>query len=200
MHTELSRRERKKEETRTRIFRAAIQLFRDRGFESTTVDEITEKADVAKGTFFNYFPRKESVLAHLSETRLVDIEENASVILATDKPVRDKLVELYLNAASAYAEDKELSRFVLTDLMQRAFGPVEDVGSRWQKVTVQVIRHGQDKGELRRDVEPVRAESLLTSLYFATLYEWVCCPGQTFDVEEELRARLHLALDGIAAR
>lgn len=200
MHTELSRRERKKEETRTRIFRAAIQLFRDRGFESTTVDEITEKADVAKGTFFNYFPRKESVLAYLSETRLIEIEENASVILATNKPVREKLVELYLDAASAYAEDKELSRFVLTDLMQRAFGPVEDVGSRWQKVTVQVIRHGQEKGELRRDVEPVRAESLLTSLYFATLYEWVCCPGETFDVEEELRARLHLALDGIAAR
>ncbi len=63
---EVSRRERKKDETRERIFKTAIKLFHARGFEATTVDDITEKADVAKGTFFNYFPRKESVLAYLS--------------------------------------------------------------------------------------------------------------------------------------
>ena len=59
---ELSRRERKKGETRERIFKAACKLFRHKGFEATTIDEIADKADVAKGTFFNYFPRKEAVL------------------------------------------------------------------------------------------------------------------------------------------
>ena len=46
--TEPTRRERKKEETRRRIFTAAISLFREKGFEQTTVDEITEKADVCR--------------------------------------------------------------------------------------------------------------------------------------------------------
>ena len=75
MSVELSRRERKKDETRHRIFHAAIDLFREQGFEQTTVDDITEKADVAKGTFFNYFRRKEAVLAYLSESRLLAIDE-----------------------------------------------------------------------------------------------------------------------------
>jgi len=35
-------------------------------YEETTVEEITERADVAKGTFFNYFPSKEALLGELS--------------------------------------------------------------------------------------------------------------------------------------
>ena len=72
---ELTRRERKKEETKERIFNAAMKLFRSRGFEETTIEEITEKADVAKGTFFNYFPRKEEVLRYLSEQWLEEVED-----------------------------------------------------------------------------------------------------------------------------
>src|SRR5437899_3870437 len=59
------RRERRRTETRERIFRAAMQLFAQHGFFSTTVEDITEAADVGKGTFFNYFPSKEHVLTVL---------------------------------------------------------------------------------------------------------------------------------------
>jgi AcrR family transcriptional regulator len=52
----LSRRERKKLKTRQALFMAALSLFRGKGHAATTVEEITEKADVAKGTFCNYFP------------------------------------------------------------------------------------------------------------------------------------------------
>ena len=38
--------------------RLALALFRDQGYEATTIEQITERADVAKGTFFNYFPSK----------------------------------------------------------------------------------------------------------------------------------------------
>ena len=127
MHEETSRRERKKEETRHRIFHAAIDLFRERGFEQTTVDDITEKADVAKGTFFNYFPRKEAVLDYLSEERLGVIEENVASLFAEDRDAREKLIEVYEMAAAAYEEDQELARFVLVELMRRAFGPNEEL-------------------------------------------------------------------------
>lgn len=109
---ELSRRERKKEETRRRIFEAAIALFREKGFEQTTVDEITERADVGRGTFFNYFPKKDAVLAYLSEERLAVAEENAGALLAEPRPVREKILDLYLLASEAWAGDRELSRYV----------------------------------------------------------------------------------------
>jgi TetR/AcrR family transcriptional regulator, cholesterol catabolism regulator len=204
----LSRRERKKEETRHRIFHAAIELFRERGFEQTTVDEITEKADVAKGTFFNYFPRKDAVLGFLSETRLLVVEENSETILAEDRPVREKLLDVYSTAASAYEEDRELSRFVLIELMARAFTPSEEVAVRWHQQIVRMIRQGQENGELRSDVDALRIEAMLTGLYYATLYEWVCrapssgvpcTPPGCLPLLEELHARLTLAMEGIAS-
>ena len=199
MTIELSRRERKKEETRTRIFRAAIRLFRDRGFESTTVDEITERADVAKGTFFNYFPRKESVLAYLSEMRLDEAMESASAILDSKQSAREMLLELMTTAVEVYESDRELSRFVMVNLLQRAFGPEEEVSQRWQKLVVQFITHGQATGELRRDLDPERAALVLRSVSLSTVFMWAACPEATFRLPDEVRERLSLVLDGIAA-
>ena len=199
MTVELSRRERKKEETRHRIFHAAIDLFRERGFEHTTVDDITEKADVAKGTFFNYFPRKDAVLAFLSETRLLAIEEDAAARLAEDRPAREKLLDLYSVAASAYEEDHDLARYVLIEIMSRAFAPSEDIGMRWHEQILGIVRQGQERGDLKRHLDPVRIGGVLTGLYYATLYEWVCCPPDSFPLLPELRARLTLAMEGIAS-
>jgi len=199
MTIELSRRERKKEETRSRIFRAAIGLFRERGFEDTTVDEIIERADVAKGTFFNYFPRKDAVLGYLSENRLLAVEENAGAMMAEVRPVREKLLDLYSTAASAYEEDHDLSRYVLLELMSRAFAPSEEVAMRWQELVVRLIHQGQESGELRRDTDAARIEALLTGAYYATLYNWVCCPRDAFPLKAEVRARLQLTMEGVAA-
>lgn len=52
------RRERKRRQTRERIESAALRLFLDRGFEATTIEDITEAADVSKRSFFDYFPAK----------------------------------------------------------------------------------------------------------------------------------------------
>jgi AcrR family transcriptional regulator len=195
---EQSRRERKKDETRHRIFHAAIELFRERGFEATTVDDITERADVARGTFFNYFPRKDAVLAYLSETRLLAAEESAEALLAEKRPAPEKLVELYLANAAPYEEHPELSRYVLLELMGRAFAPSEEIELRWQDYVVRLVRQGQERGELSRSADPARLGSLLTGVHFATLYQWVCvCPEAPFPLRDELRYRLEVVLKGL---
>jgi AcrR family transcriptional regulator len=61
-------------ETRERLYRAALELFAERGFLETTVVDITEAADVGKGTFFNYFPTKEHVLAAYGGERIAAVE------------------------------------------------------------------------------------------------------------------------------
>src|SRR3981189_2964925 len=75
-----SRRERRSAETRERLFRAALDLFARKGFAETTVEDITEAADVGKGTFFNYFPSKDHILIAFGEIQLAKLEaaiENA---------------------------------------------------------------------------------------------------------------------------
>lgn len=68
------RRARRRADMRERLLRAALGLFAERGFVATTVADITEAADVGKGTFFNYFPTKEHVLAAFGELQLGKID------------------------------------------------------------------------------------------------------------------------------
>ena len=60
--SELGIRERKKQRTRQALRQAALELFQERGFEATTIADITAAADVAPRTFFSYFPTKEDVV------------------------------------------------------------------------------------------------------------------------------------------
>ena len=62
------RRERKKAATRARIIEEATALFRERGYQATTIEDITEAADVAPRTFYSYFDAKVDVaLAQFEE-------------------------------------------------------------------------------------------------------------------------------------
>src|SRR5271155_4716556 len=67
------RRERRSAETRESLFRAALDLFARKGFTETTVEDITEAADVGKGTFFNYFPSKDHILLAFGEMQLAKL-------------------------------------------------------------------------------------------------------------------------------
>lgn len=59
----ISRRERKRRQTRDSLYKAALKLFEIKGFDATTVQQITDAADAGKGTFFHHFPTKDHVLA-----------------------------------------------------------------------------------------------------------------------------------------
>src|ERR1700734_1297094 len=68
------RRERRTAETRERLFRASLDLFARKGFTETKVEDITEAADVGKGTFFNYFPSKDHILLAFGEMQFAKLE------------------------------------------------------------------------------------------------------------------------------
>ena len=68
-------RERKKQQTAHRIEEAAVELFQERGFDATTVDEIAAKAEISSRTFFHYFATKEDVILGDYATRLTRVTE-----------------------------------------------------------------------------------------------------------------------------
>ncbi|HWO89193.1 MAG TPA: TetR/AcrR family transcriptional regulator [Gemmatimonadales bacterium] len=165
----VGRRERKKEETRRRIFVSALQLFQEKGFQSTTIDDITERADVAKGTFFNYFPRKEAVIEYLAEEWLQVAED----VVARPGPVGPRLIELYAGAARAYEENPDLAQMVLRTSMQRFCCPApEGPWRRFDELVMALIREGQASGELRSDLGARVLYGVLASCFVGALMWW----------------------------
>src|SRR3970282_1556780 len=128
---ELTRRARKKEETKERIFQAALELFRQRGVAATTVEEICDRADVAKGTFFNYFPRKEAVFAFLTEQWQGGAEGRAGARNAATGPARDRLIDLFVEFARFYEEERELAGHLVQGGGRQRRPPDGEGGRRW---------------------------------------------------------------------
>src|SRR5271155_14427 len=89
-----NRRERNRAQTRDRLYRAALDLFAERGFLETTVEDITESADVGKGTFFNYFPTKEHILAEFGGERMAAVERALEKAKSTKGPELEVIGEL----------------------------------------------------------------------------------------------------------
>src|ERR1700704_2953765 len=89
-----NRRQRRSADIRERLFRAALELFAQKGFAETTVEDITEAADVGKGTFFNYFPSKDHILLAFGEMQLSKLEAAIEMARRTGGPMPDFLRSL----------------------------------------------------------------------------------------------------------
>ncbi|MBR0708301.1 MULTISPECIES: TetR/AcrR family transcriptional regulator [Bradyrhizobium] len=89
-------RQRKQQETRERLTRAAMALFLERGFEATTIDDIAAAADVSRRSFFHYFASKEDVVAAW--------QEDAAAALVTEilaRPADESMLTAAENAIAA---------------------------------------------------------------------------------------------------
>jgi len=69
------KRERNKDETKRRILKAALELFKGKGLEGTTTKEISKKAGIAEGTLFNYFKTKEDLALYFFQKETEDVIE-----------------------------------------------------------------------------------------------------------------------------
>lgn len=171
------RRERRARQTRRALFECAMRLFAERGFENTTVEQITEAADVAKGTFFNYFPNKESILLALIERQREIIA--AAVQQASDAhSVRPILLQM-ARALSASTQGSSalirslLGRVLADDQLASLFGPNLEAG---QQALALIMKRGQELGEFRTGLSALGLARLFQQLMFGTHMIWALAP------------------------
>ena len=81
----------RRENTREHILKAAIDLFSRKGFENTSVESITRRAKIAKGTFYNFFEKKEDVLLYFLDREYSKSEEEIEQKLSSNKPSLTRL-------------------------------------------------------------------------------------------------------------
>jgi len=93
-------RERKKQRTRQALRQAAARLFLERGFEATTIADITAAADVAPRTFFAYFQTKEDVVLDEGAQRFAKAQQTLQ-----QRPHGEPLLAAFRRAALAIAAD-----------------------------------------------------------------------------------------------
>ena len=136
------RRERKKLETRERIFESGVVLFATHGYESTTMEQIGERADVSRATVFNYFARKEDIVfewfARLRAGFAKALAEHE--LQAVDSTTRIR--RAFRMLADLYEDDPATGR-AMVRAWQRAGGPLLADESDAPQLVADSVRAGQ---------------------------------------------------------
>lgn len=94
----------KGEKRKQELLKIAYQMFLSRGYENTSVDEIIAEAQIAKGTFYYYFPSKEKLLEDVIEMMIESEAETARQIIGSDMPVPQKIVAVITSVKPAETE------------------------------------------------------------------------------------------------
>src|SRR2546421_7537270 len=144
-----SRRERRSADIRERLFRSALHLFAQKGFAETTVEDITEAADVGKGTFFNYFPSKDHILLAFGEMQLGKLEAAIDLAGLTGEPMPDFLRSLGVRMTQEPTRNPAIIRALLQAYLSTT--PVReammDLQKRVHALHSQMIQLGQRSEE-----------------------------------------------------
>lgn len=156
--------------TRRALVGAALELFEAKGVEATSVDEITAAADVAKGTFYVHFQRKQDVLLEWA-AQLVDGLDTAG--LPDDAPAALRALGGQLARTMAAGPRVVVGRMV-REMVGNSAAWVGVLGDRqplWARI-IPIVERGQATGTIRTDMTPLRLSMALTILWLDNVVGW----------------------------
>lgn len=175
-----NRRERRRAETRDRIIRAALRLFSERGVTATTVEDITKSADVGKGTFFNYFPSKEHILACLCQLQMGKIRKLVSKAIHSTDTLDGVLYRIALTVTEEFESSPALVQSILAPLFssESARRQMTDDFESDRQVLAKLMEARQERGEIRDDLTPTDLALQFQRALFGTTVLWSLDPSK----------------------
>ena len=157
-----TRRERERQQRRQAIIDAAKELFYDKGFQMTTMEDIAAAAELSKGTLYLYFGSKDELYISIILEGFQIIDEKLEQISASDMGPVDKGRAMFMTFVEHCLANREyfritqyfLSERVRSNLPDELVDSVSDYSSRLLEYVAALVREGEKTGLLRKDVDP----------------------------------------------
>ncbi len=194
-------REQKKEEKKERILNESIELFMHKGFEGTLIEDITRNAGVAKGTFYNFFQKKEDVLLYYLDTEFTKSRHEIQQSIGSRESVIDKLELLIFSYLKYIFRNKEFAKILVRERVCRI-----GTGNNWNELILintiqQVLEEARDKGELRPDVDIEGLCQIIFGIYTMYTIYWINGFITTKQqCVEKIRDVLRMFFEGVGVR
>lgn len=166
--------------TRGRIVKAAWQLFYERGYDDTTVEEIIDFSQTSKGSFYHYFDGKDALLSTLSDL----FDEKYENLQQTMNPKMEAMEQLlFLNAElfdfiEHNVSIELLTRLLSTQLTTNGEKHLLNHKRTYYRLLRQIIAEGQDAGTLTKKYSVGDMVKIYAMCERALMYDWCLCGGE----------------------
>lgn len=199
-------RERKKQRTFNEIVAVAAEMFREAGYEATTIETVAAEAGVSPGTVYNYFGTKNAILMAVvtadTEKALADSGSSADPSAGTAVDAVMPHIETYVNAMAAWGRDV-LRALLVVSLDPAQSSMLDELVTLDERIIGQfgeVLADLQVRGLVKADVDVAAASLIVYSTVAVGIMMYIAYPEQTpEDMMALIRGQLSLAFDGIGA-
>src|SRR5881296_547221 len=188
------------------IIAAALDVFVERGYEATKLQEVARRAGVTKGTVYLYFDSKEALFKAVVRETIVPViaqgEALARSFTGSARELVERLVREYwrLVGETALAGIPKLMMAEAATFPELTRFYYEEVVTRGHRLMAGVIERGIKNGEFRPVNVMVAAKLAMSPLMHAVVarHAFGSCMPEAFDVKKYLDTHIDLYLHGIA--
>ena len=185
-----------------RIINAAINIFSEKGFESTRTREIAERAGIAEGTIFRYFPTKDAILERMVPLLIRVMMPRISgpiekIIHAhANDPVEDVWREILIDRIQMIRDNGRFIKSVLPELIHRA-PLLNQLKTSILPVIEQYISKVVEYGKARGELDSALNSQLVMKQLLGFILSYSMFGGsEKQDIERDVRAFLYYAMRG----
>jgi AcrR family transcriptional regulator len=177
--------------TRNAIVRSARQLWAEKGYAETTVDDLCELAGVGRSTFYLHFESKERLLIELALATARGVADDVGAT-ASDAAL-DERVAAFIDGLTRRMErtPRTLAQIVMRQVSMNAVmsRPSASGEILFEDVLAGIVRDAQDRGEIQPNVDPTDIGEVMGGMILDALERWA-----GGDARRTLRQSLDLRL------
>ena len=165
--------------TKAKITKVAWQLFHEKGYSETTIDDIIAASGTSKGSFYHYYSSKDELLSSLSELFDAKYEE---VMQTIDPEMNsyDKLLHICYTVHDMIEKEIPiglLSSLYSSQVVTKGDKHLQNQNRYYYFVVRQLIGEGQQRGHIISDMSVAEIQHLYTLAERAIIYDYCICNG-----------------------
>jgi AcrR family transcriptional regulator len=166
----------KGEQTRRHIFECALEVFREKGFEAVTMQQVADRADVVKSAAYYYFPGKEAIIQAYYESVQAEQERICAEAFAESRNLKARLRSAMFSKFDLVREDRRLLGVIFRYAGEPEH-PLSCLGKGTAEIrrsSINVFREAIAEEKLPRDLDlllPVALWALQMGLLVMFIYD-----------------------------
>ena len=183
-----------RQQIRESILNTSLELFRDKGYASVSVEEITKRVGIAKGTFYNFFKTKHEILMHWALKQFEELDIKRAM---DNGRTMQQNMDTFISALSSAIEREEaLFKGFLAEVNKQEKIPEQGDGFDFLKLYEVVWRNSSDFTAIGEKDLSIKLHVINSALFFGVV-KWFDRSNNSEGLEPYLKKIVQICLEGV---